>query len=209
MTDDMTKASTGACGPLDDSCRWRIAPQSGRSFRHDDVARVRDPEGEQVSKVFEFCDGDMASTLSSGHSFDYAGKSFLTTGDTLWSNDSQPMFTIVKDEVGSHDFLLAPCSQELFEILWPRRSCPMNVENAFEPLCLGQVRLSTTFNILMTVDVGADRAVSVKAPTSKTGGCLALRAEKDLIFALTACSPEGSTYGSFKSIDFVISAAKG
>jgi uncharacterized protein YcgI (DUF1989 family) len=214
MANDMTQAPTEASAPPGAPCHCRIAPQSGRGFKmkRGDVLRVTDPEGEQVSDLFAFRDGDHACSLSSGRSIDYASKIFLTTGDTLWSNDSQPMFTIVKDDVGRHDFLLTPCSQEMFEILYKHRghhpSCFENLKNAFEPFGITQERISTSFNIFMTVDVGADGAVTVSPPTSKTGDCIELRAEMDLICALTACSAEGSNNGTFKPIDFeVISAA--
>jgi uncharacterized protein YcgI (DUF1989 family) len=210
MRNDMTEVSS----TLASACPCRIAPQSGRGFRmkRGDVLRVTDPEGEQVSDLFAFRDGDLACSLSSGRSIDYAGKIFLTTGDTLWSNDSKPMFTIVKDDVGRHDFLLTPCSQEMFEILYKHRghhpSCFENLKNALEPFGIGPERISTTFNIFMTVDVGADGAVAVRPPTSRPGDCVELRAEMDLICALTACSAEGSNNGSFKPIDFEVLPAE-
>ena len=188
----------------------RIPPQSGRGFRmkRGDILRVVDPEGEQVSDLFAFRDGEPACSLSSGRSIDYAGKIFLSVGDTLWSNDSRPMFTIVSDDVGRHDFLLTPCSQEMFEILYKHRghhpSCFENLKDAFAPFGIAPERISTTFNIFMTVDVEPSGAVSVKSPTSKPGEAIELRAEMDLICALTACSAEGSNNGTFKPIDFEV-----
>ena len=98
----------------------RIAPQSGTSFklRTGDLLRVYDPLGEQVADLFAFRDSDSACSLSSGRSIDYDGKIYLSTGDVLYANDSRPMFTIVADMVGRHDFLLTPCSQEMFEKLY-------------------------------------------------------------------------------------------
>lgn len=49
-----------------------------------------------------------------GRSIDYAGKMFLSTGDTLYSNRSTAFLTIVHDEVGRHDFTLTQCSREMF-----------------------------------------------------------------------------------------------
>jgi len=173
-------------------------------MKRGDILRVVNPRGEQVSDLFAFRDGDPACSLSSGRSIDYAGKIFLSVGDTLWSNDSKPMFTIVKDDVGRHDFLLTPCSQEMFGILYKHRghhpSCFENLKDAFEPFGIAPERISTTFNIFMTVDVAPDGAVSVKPPTSKAGDAIALRAEMDLVCALTACSAEGSNNGAFKPI---------
>jgi len=195
-------------------CCTRIAPQSGAGFRlrKGEVLRVIDPDGEQVSDLFAFADGDPACSLSSGRTIDYASKIYLTTGDVLWSNDSRPMFTIVHDDVKRHDFLLTPCSQEMFEILYRHRghhpSCFENLCHAFEPFGIGPERISTTFNIFMRVDVGTDGAVAVKPPLSKAGDRIELRAEMDLVCALTACSAEGSNNGTFKPIDFEIVPAR-
>ncbi len=194
-------------------CCTRIAPQSGAGFKlkAGDILRVVDPDGEQVSDLFAFRDGEPACSLSSGRTIDYASKIYLSTGDVLWSNDSRPMFTILRDDVGRHDFLLTPCSQRMFEILYKHRghhpSCFENLCNAFEPFGIRPEQISTTFNIFMRVDVDADGRVAVKPPLSKAGDCIELRAEMDMTCALTACSAEGSNNGTFKPIDYEIISA--
>ena len=50
--------------------------------------------------------------------WDYANSIYLTTGHILYSNRSRPMFTILSDDVGRHDFLLTPCSIETFRIIY-------------------------------------------------------------------------------------------
>ena len=197
-----------------DTCT-RIAPQSGRAFRvrRGDVLRVVDPLGEQVSDLFAFKDGDSACALSSGRTIDYASKIYLTTGDVLYANDSQPMFTIVADQVGRHDFLLTPCSQEMFEILYRHHghhpSCFENLYTALAPYGIAPSQISTTFNIFMNVTVDADGRVAVLAPLSKPGDCIDLRAEMDMVCALTSCSAEQSNNGTFKPIDYVVIPADG
>ena len=201
MTPDPTVACT------------RIAPQSGRAFRlrRGDVLRVVDPLGEQVSDLFAFKDGDSACALSSGRTIDYASRIYLTTGDVLYANDSQPMFTIVADQVGRHDFLLTPCSQEMFEILYRHRghhpSCFENLYTALAPFGIVPSQISTTFNIFMNVTVDADGLVAVRTPRSKAGDFIELRAEMDLVCALTSCSAEQSNNGTFKPIDYAVIAA--
>lgn len=192
----------------------RIPPQSGQGFRmkRGEVLRVIDPQGEQVADLFAFAADDESCSLSSGRSIDYASKIYLTTGDVLWSNDSRPMFTIVRDDVGRHDFLLTPCSQRMFEILYQHvghhPSCFENLAHAFEPFGIGPEKISTTFNIFMRVDVAPDGKVAVKPPMSKAGDVIELRAEMDLICGLTACSAEGSNNGTFKPIDWEVVAAE-
>jgi uncharacterized protein YcgI (DUF1989 family) len=193
--------------------RSRIAPQSGISFKllAGDVLRVYDPMGEQVADLFAFRDGDVACSLSSGRSIDYAGKIYLSRGDILYANDSRAMFTIVADTVGRHDFLLTPCSQEMFEKLY---HCQGHHPSCFENLCRAFVdhgikphNISTTFNIFMNVAVDGDGSVRVLPPTSRPGDYIELRAEMDLICGLTACSAEQSNNGAFKLIDFSIKRA--
>ena len=193
----------------------RITPQSGEAFRlrQGEILRVIDPHGEQVSDLFAFKDGDSACALSSGRSIDYAGKIFLSTGDILYSNDSRKMFTILEDSVGRHDFLLTPCSQEMFEILYHHQghhpSCFENLRRSFEPFGIVPSQISTTFNIFMKVDVSPEGVVTVNAPASRASDFIELRAEMDMVCALTACSAEKSNSGSFKPIDYEIVSPPG
>jgi uncharacterized protein YcgI (DUF1989 family) len=190
--------------------RLRVAPQSGTSFtlRAGDLLRVYDPQGEQVADLFAFRDGDAACSLSSGRSIDYAGKIYLSSGDILYANDSRAMFTILADTVGRHDFLLTPCSQEMFEKLYRCQghhpSCFENLCLAFAPHGIRAEQISTTFNIFMNVAVDPDGAVRVLPPTSRPGDFIELRAEMDLVCGLTACSAEQSNNGTFKPIDYSI-----
>ena len=188
----------------------RIPPQSGVAFRLavGEVLRITDPLGEQVSDLFAFNDEDHACSLSSGRSIDYASKIYLSTGDVLYSNDSRPMFTIGKDTVGRHDFLLTPCSQEMFEILYKHHghhpSCFENLYRAFAPFDIRPEQINTTFNVFMNVCVEPDGEVKVKPPTSKPGDYIELRAEMNMVCALTSCSAEQSNNGTFKPIDYEI-----
>jgi uncharacterized protein len=213
MADDMTLVHEHERSAGVSTGVARIAPQSGASFmlRRGESLRVYDPLGEQVADLFAFRQDDLSCSLSSGRTIDYAGKIYLSTGDVLYSNDSRPMFTIIADTVGRHDFLLTPCSQRMFEILYGCQchhpSCFENLCNAFEHHGVQPAQITTTFNIFMNVDVDASGAVHVKPPTSKAGDHIELRAEMDLVCGLTACSAEQSNNGTFKPIDYEIVSA--
>ena len=64
--------------------------------------------------------------------------------------------------------------------------------------------ISTTFNSFMNEAAVADGAVRVLPPTSRLGDFIELRAEKDLVCGLSACSAEQSNNGGFKPIDYRI-----
>ena len=194
----------------------RIPPQSGTGFtlKKGDVLVVIDPQGEQVSDLMAFAADDQAEWLSSGRTFDYNETIYLTTGHVLYSNRSRPMFTLLRDDVGRHDFLLTPCSTETFELLYPpgtaegHPSCFGNLVKAFAPFGIQPDQIPTTLNIFMNVLIDEQGKVNIGPPISQAGQRLELRAEMDLIVGLTACSAEGSNNGTFKPIDYFVIAAE-
>ena len=164
--------------------------------------------GEQVSDLFALDAADHDSYLSSGRTIDYASKYLLSVGDVLYSNDSKEMFTIVEDTVKRHDFTLTPCSQRMFEKLYGweghHPSCFENLSLALQPYGVSAERIQSTFNIFMHVSFDQKGAVAVKCPLSKAGDFIELRAERDMLCGLTACSAEGSNNGKLKPIDYQI-----
>lgn len=182
-------------------------PRTGCAFqvRRGQLVRIIDPQGEQVSDLVSFASDDTAEWLSSGHTIDYANTIYLTTGHTLYSNRSRPMWTVVEDTVGRHDFLLTPCSLDTFRILYddetPRPSCFGNLAQHLAPFGIAPDAIPTTLNVLMNVAVGADGELTIGPPRSKPGDSLLLRAEIDQVVGVTACSAELSNNGSFKPID--------
>jgi uncharacterized protein YcgI (DUF1989 family) len=189
----------------------RLDPQTGTAFelRAGQLLRVIDLEGEQVADLTAFNASDKSEWLSSGRSIDYANRIYLTKGDLLYSNRSRPMFTIVEDDVGRHDFLLTPCSPETFQIIYnnnePHPSCFGNLATHLAPFGIAPDTIPTTFNIFMNVEVEPSGELKILPPRSKAGEAILLRAEMDLIVGLTACSAEMSNNYSFKPIGFEIS----
>ncbi len=188
----------------------RIEPQTGAGFLLAKGQRLRviDPRGEQVADLVAFARDDKAEWLSSGRSLDYANTIYLTTGHVLYSNRSRPMFTILADDVGRHDFLLTPCSIETFRIIYDHKgdhpSCFGNLAENLAPFGIEPDSIPTTFNIFMNVDVLPSGELKIGPPRSKAGESIELRAEMDLIVGLTACSAEMSNNYSFKPIEFEV-----
>lgn len=191
----------------------RLEPQTGTAFelRAGQSLRVIDLEGEQVADLTAFARSDSSEWLSSGRSIDYANTIYLTRGHILYSNRSRPMFTIMEDEVGRHDFLLTPCSRETFEIIYkstqPHPNCFENLWRNLAEFGIAPDAIPTTFNIFMNVEIGSNGSLNILPPRSKAGESVTLRAEQDLIVGLTACSAELSNNGSFKPIGYEIADA--
>jgi uncharacterized protein YcgI (DUF1989 family) len=188
----------------------RLEPQTGTAFLLAKGQRLRiiDPLGEQVSDLVAFALRDKREWLSSGRTIDYANTIYLTTGHVLYSNRSRPMFTIVADDVGRHDFLLTPCSPETFAILYQSTgehpSCFGNLVMSLAAFGIEPDEIPTTFNIFMNVDVLPTGELRIGPPRSKPGDAIELRAEMPLIVGLTACSAEMSNNYRFKPIEYEI-----
>jgi uncharacterized protein YcgI (DUF1989 family) len=129
----------------------------------------------------------------------------------LYSNRSRPMLTILRDDVGVHDFLLTPCSQQTFEIIYgvdqPHPSCLGNLAGALREFGIADDAIPVSFNIFMNVEIAAGGELRVLPPRSRAGDRIELRAEIDLIVGLTACSAEMSNNYAFKPVDFRIRPA--
>ncbi len=191
----------------------RLEPQTGTAFRltKGEHLRVIDLEGEQVADLVAFGSEDSGEWLSSGRSIDYANTIYLTKGHILYSNRSRPMFTIVQDDVGRHDFLLTPCSPETFQILYHTHnyhpSCLENLSRNLKHFGVAPDLIPTTFNLFMNVEIGSDGTLSILPPRSRPGDSIVLRAEMDVAVGLTACSAEVSNNYRFKPIGYEISRA--
>lgn len=188
-----------------------IPPRSGVAFtlQAGETLKVIDPQGEQVGDLLAFNREDVGEVISSGRTFDYASRIYLTKGDPLYSNRSNVMLRIVDDTVGRHDFLLTPCSAEMFRILYgdaqPHRGCFGNLAAALAPYGIGPDALPTAFNCFMNVPVdGATGEIKVLPPLSKAGDSISFRADMDLVIGLTACSAGQSNNFSYKPIHYEI-----
>jgi uncharacterized protein YcgI (DUF1989 family) len=186
-----------------------IAPRSGVAFtmKRGQRLRVIDPEGEQVADMVAFNLHDTAEAISSGRTIDYAGKIYLSTGDPLYSNRSGVLLRIVEDTVGRHDFLLSPCSAEMFRIIYnddkPHRGCFGNLSEALAPYGVVPDAIPTAFNIFMNVPVDPGTgAVRVEPPLSRAGDHIVFEAQMDLLIGLTACSAGQSNNFSYKPIHY-------
>ena len=188
-----------------------IPPQSGVAFilKKGQRLKVIDIEGEQVSDFICYQLHDKLEYLSSGRTIDYAETIYLTKGHKFYSNRSNVMFTMVEDTVGKHDFLLTPCSAEMFKIIYghtqPHRGCFGNLREALKDFGILPDDIPTCFNIFMNVPVdGTTGKVSVLPPLSKAGDYVVIEASMDLVVGMTSCSAGLSNNFTFKPIGYTI-----
>ena len=187
-----------------------IPPRSGVAFplAAGQLLTVIDPQGSQVADLLAYAAADVREVISNGRTFDYEETIALTTGNTLWSNRSNPLLVIESDSVGRHDFLLTPCSEATFRHFYPEhpvhRGCFGNLAEALAPYGIEPDAIPTAFNLFMNVPVEGSGKLRVDPPVSTAGDHISLRASIDCVIGLTACSAYASNGGSFKPIHYRI-----
>lgn len=163
---------------------------AGLHLKRGEQLRVIDPEGGQSGDLVAFSQ-DGRQRLSNGRTFDYGGKIYVSTGDVLWSDRSNPMLTIVADQAGRHDLLYAACSVEMYRIQYGvigyHANCTDNLSVALRELGIEPAPLPTPLNLFMNVEVAADGRLLVAPPRSRAGDAIVLRAEMDLVIAISSC----------------------
>jgi uncharacterized protein YcgI (DUF1989 family) len=191
-----------------------IPEQKGTAFtlKKGERLKVVDLQGEQVSDFICFNQHDTEEYLSSGRTIDYAETIYLTKGHPFYSNRSNVMFTMIEDTVGRHDFLLTPCSAEMFRIIYglgrPRRGCYENLRDALAPYGIAPDSIPVCFNIFMNVVVNSNTGrIAVLPPKSKAGDHVVIEAQMDLIVGMTACSAGMSNNFKFKPIGYEVIAS--
>jgi hypothetical protein len=171
----------------------KIIPAGGGAgllLKRGEQLRIIDPQGGQSGDLIAFSH-DGSQRLSNGRTFDYGGKIYLSTGDVIWSDRSNPMLTIVTDEVGRHDFLYSSCSIEMYRIQYGvtgyHPNCYDNLRSGLLELGINPDPLPTAFNFFMNVDIVEDGRLVFASPKSRAGDSTVFRAEMDLAIALSAC----------------------
>lgn len=183
---------------------------AGLRLKRGEQLRVIDIEGGQTGDLVAFS-ADGRHRLSSGRTFDYGGKIYVSTGDVLWSDRSEPMLTIVADDVGKHDLLYAPCSIEMYRLQYGvteyHANCYDNLCSAFRELGIEPEPLPSSLNFFMNADVKADGHLSFLPPRTHAGAAITLRAEMDLLIALSSCPASTCNAGApIRPLGFEVSS---
>jgi uncharacterized protein YcgI (DUF1989 family) len=182
--------------------RIRIPKQSGRAFTANagELVRVVDVEGEQVADLVAFSYPDRALRSSTDQTRDVARTLYISTGNSLYALSGEPMLTIVADDVGRHDLLYAWCRPEMYRRIYDQDdhpNCHDNLLGALQPYGVIDGELPMPFNIFQNVAIHADGRMEVQAPLSRAGDALLMRADMDLLIAVSACSVDRSACNGF------------
>lgn len=155
------------------------------------AARIINLEGSQVVDAWAFCRPDLREFLSTEHSRSCLEKLAPGVGDPLYSNRRRPILTLVEDtSPGVHDLLLSACDGARYALLGHRgahRTCVDNLAEALAALDLTVPEVPSPFNIFENVSIGPGGRLAIEPPPVGPGEFVTLRAECDLVLALSSC----------------------
>ncbi|HLI41357.1 MAG TPA: urea carboxylase-associated family protein [Streptosporangiaceae bacterium] len=169
-----------------------LAPRQpvAMELRAGHVLRVTDTEGQQVGDLIAFALRDMAEKLWVSNTIRLNKTVYLTTGHVLYSELSRPMLTIIQDTCGRHDLLAGSCNAEIDAVRYGvdgHRGCVENFLSVLRRYGLERKDIPMSFNLFMNCPIGSDGRWEIAGPTSNAGDHIDLRAEMDLLVALSNC----------------------
>jgi uncharacterized protein YcgI (DUF1989 family) len=172
-----------------------IAPMSAVALEvaRGQVLRVIDVDGAQVADLVAFNTAHPAEHFSQGFTRVNNDKADVVVGDRLFSNLNTPMLTVVADTVGVHDMLFPPCSTFLYEHVFGvegKTGCREHLAGALAPYGIGFAQVTDPFNVFMNTAIDDAGRMAIYPPKSNAGDHLDLRAEMDLIVAVSACAAD-------------------
>jgi len=162
---------------------------SGR-MRAGQVLRLVDLEGQQAIDFLCYSAADPSERYNAADSLKLAGSLFLTTGHGLYSDMGRRLFTIVADTCGRHDTIGGCCSAESNRLRYGVEgtpNCRDNFLRALARLGLGKKDIVANVNFFMNVPAGPDGALAIAPGLSRPGDYVELRAETDVLAALSNC----------------------
>lgn len=191
-----------------------LAPATcvARTLHTGQTLRITDLEGQQVADVIAFTLPDLSDRLWPSTTIRLNGTVYLTAGHALYSELSRPLLTIVEDTCGRHDMLAGSCNAEIDRVRYgveDHRGCVEQFMEAIAPWGLGRADVPMSFNVFMNCPVEPDGSWSIMEPASRAGDYITLRAERDILVAISNCPQDLNpcNAGDLKPLGIAISAA--
>jgi uncharacterized protein len=185
----------GELGPMADGTQRAVvvAAQSGRAVRVErgELVRVVDVDGHQVGDMWAIDAADPGRWLSTAHTRDRCERLFPAVGEQFRDQLGEPILHLVADtSPGRHDMLFPPCDRSLYESrgLPGHPNCRDNFLAALASVGVDLPVVPDPVNLFQDSGPQHDGRLIVGTAASRPGDAISLRAERDLVFVLTACS---------------------
>ena len=156
------------------------------------MLRIVDIEGNQAVDCILYNANDAAERYSSSDTIVAQRNIFIGVGTTLYSNEGNPMMTVVADNCGRHDTSGGACSCESNTLRYGhhtkhQHACVENFLHALGQHGLGKRDMVGNINWFMNVPVEPDGALGIVDGLSAPGKYVDLRAGMDTLVVISNC----------------------
>jgi uncharacterized protein len=170
-----------------------VPAREGRGviLRAGQLLDIIDLEGHQVGDLVAWRRGGVREYMSPAHTVSCNASIRLGAGSQLFTNRRNPIFTILRDDVGKHDIVVPCCDPERYSRDFGQHdhpSCLRNLEQARD--LLGEsfdIRGEQAWNVFMHNRVTPEGRVVTDPAAHPVGATITLRAEMDVVALLSAC----------------------
>jgi urea carboxylase-associated protein 1 len=167
------------------------APWS-RILKAGESLTIIDIDGNQAVDFLAYDAADTSRAYSSQATLQEQEGIFLTTGSILRDNESEPLLTVIADEVGHHDTLGGACSKESNTLryghhTYSQHACAENFMRELSRYGMGKRDHVANINWFMNVPVDPDGALGIVDGISAPGLYVDIRAEMDLVAVVSNC----------------------
>ena len=152
--------------------------------------RLIDLEGCQAVDLLCYAADDPSERYSAADTMKIGGSIFIGKESLLYSDMGRVLFTVVEDTCGRHDRIGGCCSRESNRLRYGVEdgpNCRDNFLKGLAPFGLGKKDIVANLNFFMSVPVRQDGSMAISPGHSKAGDMVALRAEMDVLVALSKC----------------------
>ncbi len=176
-----------------DSALSTVPARRGRAVRlaKGRSLKIVNTHGHQVCDTWAFSAEDPHEFLSMEHTRPTLEKIFPAQGDYLYSNRRRPILFFAEDtSPGRHDTIIAACDDYRYGLLGCRDyhdNCVDNLVAAMRAIHAPLPEVPQPLNLWMNIPVHPDGRIEWGLPLSKPGDYVILRAEMDVVIAMSAC----------------------
>ena len=139
--------------------------------------------------------------MSPAHTVSCNASIRLGVGAQVFTNHRNPIFTILRDDVGQHDIIVPCCDPERYARdygIHDHASCLANLEQARDLLGLSyDLHGENAWNVFMHNRVTPEGAVVTDPADHPAGSTMTLRAEADCVVLLSACPQDLTPCNAF------------
>ena len=169
------------------------AQQGGSGFvKKGQTLRIVDIEGQQIADFVAIKENEPTEFLDCLYTNWQLGRYLWNEGDCVYTNHMNALWTITDDKIGNHYTGGGFCSRDACKLYLndDGPGCRDTIQAEFEKHGLDPNLLQSVscFNVFMVVNYTADGDWTIGAPLTKAGDYIDIRAEMDLMWAVSVCA---------------------